>query len=234
MEGLPLPAKTCTKKIAHNRNRHNQIAQNDQNFQFFLGHFCDDNSGQRWLKASWLHCKGHSRNCPPVWRCGNGNLDFHGGFAGYDIIYIYIYARIYVYVCIHTSSKTSHYLSWFCVPGTLYRKTTVTHTHTQRIINPLCQSMSWSIIYYVMGVCAVNTICLGQRCTSLVKSKSSSLKAQDSFKPCKSPLQPSHIIWTQGYPHLPLLKKILSRIQFELKCFLRENGPCLTPPDTLF
>ena len=46
--------------------------------------------------------------------------------------------------------------------------------------------MSWSIIYYVMGVSAANTYVWVKG--ALVKSKSSSLKAQDSFKPCKSPL----------------------------------------------
>ena len=140
-----------------------------------FGHFCDDNSGQRWLKASWLHCKGHSRNCPPVWRCGNGNLEFPWGFAGYDIIYIYIYIciystriYIYIYLCVYIPApKTSHYLSWFCVPGTLtlYRKITVTHTHTKDHKSVMSK---YVMIYHLLrhGSICSKYICLGQRCTS--------------------------------------------------------------------
>lgn len=135
-----------------------------------LGHFCDDNSGQRWLKASWLHCKGHSRNCPPVWRCGNGNLDFHGDLL--DMIYnIYIYICTYLCICVCIyipAPKTSHYLSWFCVPGTLYRKitySTVTHTH---IRDHKSVRSKYVMIYHLLrhGSICSKYICLGQRCTS--------------------------------------------------------------------
>ena len=145
----------------------------------------------------------------------------------YNIMYIYIHV-FYIYIYVYTyqlQTRVTIYLD-FVYPG-LY-----TGNYTQRIINPLCQCMSWSIIYYVMGVCAVNTICLGQRCTSQKQIKL--IESSGFFQAMQvSTATISHNMNTRiSTPSF--IKKILSRIQFELKCFLRENGSCLTPPDTLF